>query len=79
MENVMKIVKSFEETRLLIKGMSETIKNEAKEQKGQFLSMLLGILAASLSGSPLTGRGVIRAGEGKIRASEDTVIPDENI
>ena len=75
----MKIVKSFEETRLLIKGMSETIKNEAKEQKGQFLSMLLGILAASLSGSPLTGRGVIRAGEGKIRASEDTVIPDENI
>ena len=65
--------------KLLIKGMSETIKNEAKEQKGQFLSMLLGILAASLSGSPLTGRGVIRAGEGKIRASEDTVIPDENI
>ena len=79
MENVMKIVKSFEETRLLIKGMSQTIKNEAKEQKGQFLSTLLGILAASLSGSPLTGRGLIRAGEGKIRASEDTVIPDENI
>ena len=75
----MKIVKPFEETRLLIKGMSQTIKNEAKEQKGQFLSTLLGILAASLSGSPLTGRGVIRAGEGKIRASEDTVIPDENI
>ena len=50
-----------------------------KNKKGQFLSMLLGILAASLSGSSLTGRGVIRAGEGKIRASEDTVIPGENI
>ena len=46
--NVMKIVKSLKESGLLIKGVSETIKNEAKQQKGRFLSMLLGTLGASL-------------------------------
>ena len=67
----MKIVKSLEELGLLIKGISETIKNEAKEQKGRFLSMLLGTLAASILGNALAGRGVIRAGEGTIRAGEN--------
>ena len=71
MENAMKIVKSLEESGLLIKGFSETIKNEAKKQKGGFLSMLLGKLAASILGSALTGREVIRAGEGTIRADEN--------
>ena len=70
MEDIMKIVKLLEESGLLIKGISETIKNEAKEQKGGFLPMLLGTLAASMLGSALTGRGVIRAGEGTIRAGE---------
>ena len=42
MNDIMKIVKSPEESGLLIKGISETIKNEVKEQKGEFLSMLLG-------------------------------------
>ena len=51
----MKIVKSFEELRILIKRINETIKNEAKDQKGGFLSMLLGILAASMLGNALTG------------------------
>ena len=46
--NIMKIVKSLEESGLLIKGVSKTIKNEAKSQKSEFLSMLLGILGASL-------------------------------
>ena len=46
--NIMKIIKSLEESGLLIKGVSKTIKNEAKEQKGRFLSMLLGTLGASL-------------------------------
>ena len=56
---------------LLLKGVSETIQNEAKEQRGGFLSMLLGTLGASLLGDTLfgkKGRGVIRAGEGTIRA-----------
>ena len=58
----MKIVKSLEESGLLVKGISETIKNETKEQKGGFVPLLLGTLAASLLGSVLTGKGVIRAG-----------------
>ena len=70
MEDIMKVVKSLEESGLLVKAISETIKNETKEQKGGFLPMLLGTLAASVLGSVLTRRGVIRADEGTIRASE---------
>ena len=66
----MKIVKSLEESGLLIKGINETIKNEAKEQKGGFLPMLLGTLAASMLGNALTERGLIRASEDTIRAGE---------
>ena len=47
----MKILKSLEESGLLIKGISETVKNEAKEQKGRFLGMLLDIIGASLLGN----------------------------
>ena len=71
MEGIMKIVKSLEESGLLIKGISETIKNDAKEQKGGFLPMLLGTLAASILRTALTGRGVIRAGEETIKAGQD--------
>ena len=70
MNDIMKIVKSLEASGLLIKGVSKTIKNEAKEQKGRFLSMLLGTLGASLLGHLLTGKGTIRASEGTIRAGE---------
>ena len=70
-EDIMNIVKLLEESGLLIKGISETIKNEAKEEKGGFLRMLLVTLGASLLGSALTRRGVIRAGEGTIRAGEN--------
>ena len=70
MNDVMKIVKSHEESGLLIKGVSEAIKNEAKEQKGGFVSILLGTLGASLLGNLLTGKGTIRAGEGTFRAGE---------
>ena len=70
MNDIMKIVKSLEASGLLIKGVSETIKNEAKEQKGRFLSMLLGTLGASLLGHLLTGKGTIKASEGTIRAGE---------
>ena len=71
MNDIMKIVKSLEESGLLIKGVSETIKNEAKEQKGGFLGMLLGTLGASLLANLLTVTGTIRAGEGTIRAGKN--------
>ena len=59
MEDIMKITKSLEESGLLVKRISETIKYETKEQKGGFLGMLLDTLGASLLGSALTGRGII--------------------
>ena len=67
----MKIAKSLEESGLLIKRISETIKNEAKEQKGRFLSLLLRTIGASLLGSLLIIKETIRAGEGTIRAGQD--------
>ena len=70
-EDIMKIVKSLEELRSLRKGISETIKNKAKEQKGEFLSMLLGALAASILRNSLTEKGVIRAGQGVKRAGQN--------
>ena len=71
MDDIMKIVKSLQESGLLIKGVSETIKNEAKEQKWGFLGMFLGTLGASLLGYLLTGKGTIIAGEGAIRTVEN--------
>ena len=67
MEDILKIVKSLEDSGILLTGVSKTIKNEAKEQKGGFLSMLLGTLDASLFGNILAGKGLIRAGEGTAR------------
>ena len=68
---IIKIVKSLKESGLLRKRVSEIIKNEAIEQKGGLLRMLLGTLGASLLGNLLTGKGTIRAGEGTIRAGQD--------
>ena len=64
MEALLKIDKSLEDLQLLLEGVSETIKNEAKEKKGGFRSMLLGTLGASLLGNMSAGKGFIRAGEG---------------
>ena len=72
MNDVMKIIKSFEESGLLIKGFNRTIKSEAKEKKRGFLSMLLGTLDATLLGDLLTGKGTISAVKGTIRAGENT-------
>ena len=75
--DIIKIIKSLEDSGLLIEGVTKTAQNEAKEQKGGFLSMLLGTLGASLLGNLLTGkeiyrtgkgRGIYRAGEGVLRA-----------
>ena len=58
MKDIMKIFKSFKDPALLLKRVSETIENKAKEQKGEFLSMLLGTLGASLLGNILADRGI---------------------
>ena len=70
MNGIMKIVKSLDESGVLIKGVNETIKNEAKEGKGEFLSMLLGTLGASLLGNLLPGKDTIGTGGGTIRAGQ---------
>ena len=71
MNDIMKLVKSFGESGLLIKGVSETIKNEAKEQKGGFLGMLLSTLGASLLGNLLTGKDTIKSSKGTVRAGQN--------
>ena len=64
MNGVMKIIEALENSGILLKGVSKTIENETKEQKGAFLSMLLGTLGASLLGNLLSsGKGIVRAGE----------------
>ena len=67
MKGTMKIVKSVEDSGLLLKGISETNQNEAKEHKGEFRSILLGTLGASMLGNMLAGKGINRAGDGIIR------------
>ena len=62
MKGIMKIVKSLKDSCLLLKGVSETIQNKAIEQKGEFLSMLLGTLGATLLGNMLAGKGIKKAG-----------------
>ena len=63
--NDMKIVKALEDSNILPKEVTKTTENETKEQKGGFLSMLLGTLGVSLLGNLLTGKGIVRAGSGK--------------
>ena len=74
MNDIMKIVQALENSDILLKGVTKTIKNETKEQKGGFLSMLSGNSGASLLGDLLTknlsGKGTVRAGEGTVRAGE---------
>ena len=72
MQNFLRMVKSLEDSGILLDGITETVKSEVKEQKGGFLSMLLGILASSLLTDMLLkkkGRAVLRAGETIVRAA----------
>ena len=71
MNDFMKMVKSLEESSLLIKGICKLIENEAKERKGGFLSMLLGTLGVSLLRNLFTCKGTIRACEDMVRAGQD--------
>ena len=63
MNDLMKIIQALENSGVLLKGVTKTIKNETKEQKRGFLSMLLGTLEASVLGNLLSGKGIVRAGE----------------
>ena len=63
--DTIKIVKSLEDSGLLLKGVTEIVQNDINKQKGVFLSMLLGTLGASFLGNILTGLGVYRAGKVK--------------
>ena len=75
MKDIMKIIEALENSGILLKGVSKTIENETKEQRGGFLSMLLGTLEASLLGNLLTGgKGIMRAGDGIVRAGEGNVV-----
>ena len=74
MNDIIKIIESLENSGILLKGVTKTIENEIKEQRGGFLSMLLGTVEASLLGNLLTGgKGIVRAGEGIVRAGDGTV------
>ena len=81
MNNIMKIVQALENSNILLKGVTKTIKNEAKEQKGGVFSMLLGTLGTSLLGigtsllgNLLSGKGTVRAGERIVRAGHGSSI-----
>ena len=69
----MKIIETLGNSGILLKGVSKTIENETKEQRGGFLSMLLGTLGASLLGNLLIGKGIMRAGDGLVRAGSGSV------
>ena len=69
MNDIIKIIEALENSGILLKGVTKTIENETKEQRG-FLSMLLGKLGASLLGNLLTGKRMLRVGQGLVRTGE---------
>ena len=71
MEDFIKIVKSLEDSGLLLKEVTESVQNEVKEQKGGFLSMLLGALGAILLGNHLSGKGAIATSQGRVVNKKD--------
>ena len=74
MNDIIKIIGALENSGILLKGVTKTIENETKEQRGEFLSVLLRTLGASLLGNLLTGgKGIMRAGDGIVRAGDGIV------
>ena len=75
MNDIMKIIEALENSGILLKEVTKTIENDTKEQRGGFLSMLLGTLGATLLGNLLTsGKGIVRAGEG-VKKKKNSVLP----
>ena len=80
MNDIIKIIEALENSGILLKGVTKTIENETKEQRGGFLSMLLGTLGASLMGNLLAGeKGIVRAGDGIVRARDRIVRAGDGI
>ena len=74
MNDITKIIEALENSGILLKGVTKTIENETKEQRGGFLGKLLGFLGASLLGNLLTGgKGIMRADDGIVRTSDGIV------
>ena len=74
MKDIMKIIEALENSGIFIKGVSKTIENETNEQRGGFLSMILGTLGANLLGNLLTGgKSIMRAGDGILRAGSGSI------
>ena len=65
MNDILKIIETLENSNILLKGVTKTMKNETKEQKWGFLSLLLGTLGTSLLGNLLTGKGILRTRYGR--------------
>ena len=78
MNDIIKIIEALENSGILLKGVTKTIDNETKKQRGGFLSMLLGALGTSLLGNLLSGKGLVRADEGIVRAGEGVKKNPEN-
>ena len=70
MNDILKIIEVLQNSNILLRGVTKTIKNETKEQKGVFLSMSLSTLGASLLGNLLIGKGILRAGSGNNKEKE---------
>ena len=70
MNDILKIIEVLQNSNILLRGVTKTIKNETKEQKGVFLSMSLSTLGASLLGNLLIGKGILRAGSGNNKGKE---------
>ena len=79
MNDILKIAKALEDSNILLKGVTKTIKNETKQQKGGFSSMLFGTLGGSLQGNLLSGEGTVRAGEGIARAGYGSSIKNKKL
>ena len=69
--DIMKIGQALEDSNILLKGVTKTIKSETKEQKGRLLSMLLGTLGAGLLGNILVGKGIVKAGSGNKKRKKE--------
>ena len=78
MNDIIKIIEALEDSGILLKGITKTIENETKEQRGGFLSTFLGTLGASLLGNLLSRKGLARAGEGIVRAGEGVKKSNKN-
>ena len=74
MNDIMKIVQVLEDSNILLKGVTKTIEDETKEQKGGFLNMLSGTLGASLLGNLLSGKGIARAGSGNLSKKGEGIV-----